>query len=82
MKNAILAFLIFSSAALAGCDPQPDPPRLKDQQIVCTLTGEAYIFTDSYRDSVHSVRSSESDPLCQPLKARITAEESHPKEGK
>lgn len=74
MKNTILFALIFSSTALAGCDPEQDVPRLADQQIVCTLKGEAYIFLEGYEKSVHSVRSRESDSLCQPLKSILKPE--------
>lgn len=83
MKQAFLCALLLSATApLAACDPEVPPQRLADKQIVCSLKGEAFIFVEGYEKSVHSSRSTESDPLCQPLKARITSEELHTKEGK
>jgi hypothetical protein len=70
-KYLVCAVFALSTSVLAACDPVPDPPQLKDQQIVCSLKGEAFIFIEGYQKSVHSVRSVESDSLCQPLKAFI-----------
>ncbi len=69
-KHLLSVLIIFFSVALAACE-QASPPRLRDNQIVCTLRGEAFVFIDGYEKSVHSVRSVESDPLCQPLKEII-----------
>jgi hypothetical protein len=71
MTKYLLFAVLFSATALAACDPVPEPEELHDQQIVCSLRGEAFVFIDGYEKTVHSVRSVESDPLCQPLKAVI-----------
>lgn len=73
--------VVFLAMTLAACDVEADPPRLQDQQIVCTLKGEAYIFIEGYQKSIHSVRSQESDPLCQPLKAFIKFKPDAPASG-
>jgi hypothetical protein len=67
-KYLFAVFLAVSVVALAACDPQVSPPQLQDQQVVCTLKGEAYIFIEGYEKTIHSVRSAESDPLCLPLR--------------
>jgi hypothetical protein len=68
---AVVFLAVFTVVVDAACDPVPPPVQLADQQIVCTLKGEAFIFIEGYQKSVHSVRSQESDALCQPLKAVI-----------
>lgn len=68
---AVVLIAVTTAVAVAACDEVPGPSRLQDQQIVCTLTGEAFIFIDGYEKSIHSIRRSEADPLCQPLKAKI-----------
>jgi hypothetical protein len=60
--------------SLAACDPPEFPPQLQDQQIVCSLKGEAFVFIDGYEKTVHSVRRTEADPLCAPLVSRIKPE--------
>lgn len=62
--------ILVPAICLTACDPDTfkSPPELKDQQIVCTLTGEAYIFRDY--TSPHSVRSAESDVMCAPMKPK------------
>jgi uncharacterized protein YcfL len=71
MKKYLTVFLVFASSALAACDNGSEAPQLKDQQVVCSLKGGAFIFIEGYPRSIHSVRSVESDALCQPLKAII-----------
>jgi hypothetical protein len=67
--SAILLCCFFATVALAACDPPPaEPPRLQDQQIVCTLKGEAYIFIDNPGTVDRSRRSVEADSLCKALK--------------
>jgi uncharacterized protein YcfL len=68
MKYLFAVFLAASTMALAACDSQVSQPQLQDQQVVCTLKGEAYIFIEGYQKRIHSVRSVESDPLCIPLR--------------
>jgi hypothetical protein len=70
-----LAFVLIAVAGmcLAACDPgtvpvyQP-PPHVRDKQIICTLTGESYIYISDDDASSHTVRSPETDPLCAALK--------------
>jgi hypothetical protein len=68
IKYFSVVLLSVSMVALGACDNQITPTQLQDQEIVCSLKGEAYIFIDGYEKSVHSVRSEESDPLCKALK--------------
>ena len=78
MKQAVLCALFLSAAApLAACDPHAQAQTLADKQIVCSLTGDAFIFNED-RYGPHSTRSSESDVLCQPLKARIQFKDETP----
>lgn len=81
IKYLAAVLLAIATMVLSACDVEADPPRLQDQQIVCTLKGEAYIFIEGYEKSVHSVRSQESDPLCQPLKAFIKFKPDAPASG-
>jgi hypothetical protein len=71
-KYFAVALLAVAGVPLAACDPgnvpvyQP-PPHVRDKQIICTLTGESYIYiSDDYAS--HTVRSPETDPLCAALK--------------
>lgn len=73
------AFVLIAVAglALAACDPgsvqaYKPPPHIRDKQIVCTLTGESYIFVNDSSSDYHSVRSPETDPLCLPMKSNAS----------
>jgi hypothetical protein len=72
-KYFAVALLAVAGIPLAACDPgnvqtyQP-PPHVRDKQIICTLTGESYIYLSSDSASSHTVRSPETDPLCAALK--------------
>jgi hypothetical protein len=68
---AVILFAV-SAASLAACHQSSDSTEtLRDKQIVCSLTGEAFIFIDDAESVDRSIRSEESDPLCQPMKAFI-----------
>lgn len=75
-KYLVVVFLAITTVAIFGCNVSASSPQLQDQQIVCSLKGEAFIFIEGYEKSIHSVRSIESDALCQPLKAFIAVKPS------
>lgn len=72
-KYFAVALLAVAGVPLAACDQvnvqayQP-PPHVRDKQIICTLTGESYIYISDDYASSHTVRSPETDPLCAALK--------------
>lgn len=76
MKKYFGAVLLaVAGTFLAACDPgavqayQP-PPHIRDQQIICALNGDSYIYISEDSANYHTVRSPETDPLCLPLKSK------------
>jgi hypothetical protein len=72
-KYFAFVLLVVAGVSLAACDPgsvpvYKEPPHVRDKQIICTLTGDSYIYISDDYSSSHTVRSPETDPLCAALK--------------
>lgn len=78
MQKSILAFICSVIALmLSACNEQDTGEHLQENQIVCTLKGDAFIYTNAYNAAQHAARSVESDALCSALNPRPESPASH-----